>query len=408
MKKDTTPPISQNDGVMQSPVAQDSKKAQRTEIILDAIILGLLILSFVFSCFVPIVRMAATQLPDFSVNISPLNILLVVIDESDQNNAYLDAFVENGGKNLLYDNKYDSDIDKLIRENATEEQIASDVAFKREYKPSVADRLDNADRYIGYVEFAESAQFDYITKITELSEQERDELQRKFDAAVQDLFAISNEYIDEIERFNFEGFRQFVNAALYDYRNNALDEQKVNEYEEKYLLNQYGYDKISALLQQYDDLELAIDLMPTYAGLFRLSGSDDNSSVQIFTYSAVRNNEGFGLFFGMFMLVTALIQLFLAFPAAMRLLRAVKGQPRKEPKQRKKFIQIFFAKNSLICATVINILFGILTVALGGVLASALISAFSVGIVFTLLINVMLIAAEVLYKRFVAQHPQQA
>ena len=162
------------------------------------------------------------------------------------------------------------------------------------------------------------------------------------------------------------------------------------------------------MLQQYDDLELAIDLMPTYAGLFRLSGSDDNSSVQIFTYSAVRNNEGFGLFFGMFMLVTALIQLFLAFPAAMRLLRAVKGQPRKEPKQRKKFIQIFFAKNGLICATVINILFGILTVALGGVLASALISAFSVGIVFTLLINVMLIAAEVLYKRFVAQHPQQA
>ena len=114
------------------------------------------------------------------------------------------------------------------------------------------------------------------------------------------------------------------------------------------------------------------------------------------------------MFFGMFMLVTALIQLFLAFPAAMRLLRAVKGQPRKEPKQRKKFIQIFFAKNGLICATVINILFGILTVALGGVLASALISAFSVGIVFTLLINVMLIATEVLYKRFVAQHPQQA
>ncbi len=406
-----------NEAVITPPEAQGkmSPKARLTEIIVNAVILGLLVLSFVFSWFIPTANAHPADFDEPSVSFSPFEMFVGTIQQISGDGALVDAFVENGGKDLLVK----GDNTNTSNREPSEEQILADVEFKRTYAPS------DFMAWLYYDTWFDAVLYNINTNIRayweEFKNADREATVKSWTEIYEEAKVLAKISVADLMQFNYAGFRNFVRGCFTAATHDSLNEETVKGLRDTYLVSDVNFAYIE---EAFADLtvtkraliESAIGNMPNYADTFKLATDSD----EVEYYRAVGTQSDpvmdedeclpmLAVYGGYVILVFGLVQLLLAIPVLLRLLRAIKGQPRKQKKIDKKTGQRKKNKHAVLVFGVLQVLFLILSwigsfTQVTGKFAGAMAGASVV----TLLVNICLIAGEIFYMQLVKKNPDAA
>lgn len=380
-------------------------KYRLTQIVLTAVLAGLLLLSSIISIFVPIFRITT---PDYAPNYSAtLPAFSTMIDgakalfTSDSDTEIEKQFVANGGKELLEEESKDK-THKYHRASPTSGQVMKEIAFKRGYSPSAAER---ADFFVGYLDIArqnaENIYTDMASRLPDEAIEEKRLLREALDKKVLTVGAVAEAYREEVERFNFLGLHLFISACS---ASSDLTQESVAALEAEYLIGNYGLEVIQPLLA--NDLDDIGQTMPAYTDSFSLNGG---RSIGIYCVISYNVGSVCGIF-SILIVILAVGQIFLAIPVALDLVRLIKNQPRVEkPRKRKEnFITRFLRKTHSYCAPLIAITMIFVPIAINvtreGYIAA---SGVSFGLVFAIALNLLAVVAEIVLAQYRKKHPLQ-
>lgn len=403
-------------------VDAQKKKLWVTELVLNAVLAGLLVLSAIFSAFLPFGRFYDSRAKGVTANFSALDGTILLIDElkdDSENYILIQKFKENEGESLFIKDK-DGEI---RRKSPSEEQVLNDVAFKREHSFGKRAKLMNVFNFISDVrdalEDAYKPLYKYagsdqnIIDIDEINRQKNEDYAAMTDAAL----ALINLYPEEVENFNYAGLKRFLTYSHADYLNDSLTAEKVTDYEKKYLVGTYGEAGLvdyfgtdtegtdTEMVNQHTEMvNQLIDYMPDYATDFKMMS---DSTIILVDGKLSKDMPQFGLMsvgFGGFVIlfIFALAQLIYAILVILRLLRVVRHQPRKVPQKKQKFKSKFV----LSIISLLMIVGWILPLILGK--AEILSCTFAPAFILIFILNALIIAADILYHRFVGQNTETA
>ncbi len=381
-------------------------KQKLKEIIVNAIVIGLLVIAFAFTLFLPSVRYSSQYLGNYSANISPFDFCLVMIDEvkGGERDKLLADFLNNDGSKLLNKDKSNN----IVRSDASEKQVLADVEFKRSLSVLNARKWKHVAAMIGCIDknienyvkwFLET--FKQLGYSGDKLEEMLDKLEEELREEVVALYPVIGLAIDDVTSLNFAGLKRFITTAYTDYAEDGLTAEKFEEYKEKYLISDFSLESLTGL---FDDMEDIAFVLPGYADTFTIDGNDANV-VALELTSPSDSGEDFvfviDMILGITLAVVAVFYLCEAVVVLMRLLRIIKDKPRKLPKKRK-----FITRYPIIYSVAVSIVlivgsFVLAIIKLGGILAGG----FAPLSVLTLLVSICLIAAEVYAMKLAKNDP---
>ncbi len=386
--KQPAPPVQHSEqNVPQSSVAS---KARLKEIILNAVILGLLVLSFVFSWFMPVVTYGSKDF-DVSVSASPFD---MTIGESI---AFTGSpLIENYVKNK------DADLAKPDVDDASMQQLLDDIAFKRTYEPSAFVQWLFFDNYFALVERSAGLGLTNsgLTK--------------------EDVYNKIKEFVRlspvEITHLNYQGFHQFILGCINaqaDPDTGAhveLTEAKVTALQDKFLIGKVDFAAVKAALSYTNIIDMSVVATPA-SRLPENNNAFEHQSKKsenyVLSYVALEETTSIlSTYMGIFMMIFGIVQLLLCIPVLLRLLRVIKGQPRKLKKIKKKTGMRKRDKHAVLVIAIIQAVLVILAWvgAFTGLAARNAGTLAGVSVV-TLLVFILVAVAEVLYMKHVKKYP---
>ncbi len=414
----------QGNEAQSSPDAQ-KKKLWLKELILCAVIAGLMLISSIFTAFLPLINISSDQIENYSRQLSSVDAIYLLVDVSTapaQDNEITQKFLANGGAKLFRKiNSKGEDVTdkegetnyKIVVRSASEEQILNDVEYKRSqdfgqdlqgiFGPLyLSDILAEQQRI--YDETMNGLALIYPSGVpNDLVEEMDKEVEEDKPILLDKGCAVIDLFPEEIAHYNFAGLGCFLEHAAKDYEAGILTGEKLDEYEAKYLVG--TYDNETELKALFEDDMRFITYLPRYTTNFSLiNGTTVELSFGIKEETCTGSYQLY-MFFGIALTAFALVQLLYVFPPVLRLIRLLRHQPRKVPKKKQKL-------GAKYITTVLSLLILIPSIALhiiNAVMeAGRFTCAFPPVLVLTLLINVLIIVGDVMYHIHVKNNPEIA
>ncbi len=424
--------------VYTSRTLEKSPKTRLTEIIVDAVVLGLLVLSFIFSWFMPTLKVSVEGFEGYSASFSPMQMFVGTISMTGGNGAYVKDFKESGGFVELADEEskgghgplyYSERSGRMVFEFPDEELVLHDVEFKKAHTPSAFKHYNFIDGYFGVT----------VWKMDEAREELRRELQasssipanqydtyldlmkkERLDPSYPTIMKLAALDEKDIGDFNWSGFTYFIYHSYANFsENDGFDEATIKTYQDKYLLGEVNFEALKKVFEEDQSEGYFLEYMPTHVDafdtrthpvngvetkvVFRMHYSTKPEAVR----AAGEHLSVLAVYFGIGMVIVGLAELLYAIPVVLRLVNAIQGKPRNVSKKQLKLGKIKYNHQVIVCAIVMTFFTIISWGGAASQVTAPYIGAIAGASALTFIVSLGLAAAEIFYNIFAKKNPDR-